>query len=82
MKALLWITAIAFVAGVGFLIDGALGWPHGGNIFEVDPKEYSDALLSLSVGSTLFGIALLTGLLALHAKAVGDQMLRAIRESR
>lgn len=75
MKPLYWVTLIALVAGVAFAIDGVASWPSG-SVLTVDPDRYRESVTSLTIGSTLIGIGVLAGLLALHARAVG-QLTRA-----
>lgn len=77
VKALIWVTVVAFIAGAIFLFDGVSNWPSG-SILEVNAEELRNASSSLSIGSTLVGIGILAGLLTLHARAVGKQTLAAL----
>lgn len=77
MRLLVWTTIIALVVGAGFVIDGYMSWPSG-SLLEIDSKQLRTAGLSLSIGSTLIGIGVLAGLLAMHARAVGIQTRAAL----
>jgi len=77
MRLLVWTTIIALVVGAGFAIDGYLSWPSG-SLLDIDSEQLRTAGLSLSIGSTLIGIGVLAGLLAMHARAVGLQTRSAL----
>ncbi|CAH0238071.1 hypothetical protein [Microbacterium foliorum] len=77
MKLLTWTTIVAIIVGAIFVLDGYASWPSG-SLLEVDPARWRTAVLSLSIGSTLVGIGILAGLLALHARAVGLQTRAAL----
>lgn len=77
MRLLVWTTIIALVVGAGFAIDGYLSWPSG-SLLDIDSEQLRTAGFSLSIGSTLIGIGVLAGLLAMHARAVGLQTRSAL----
>lgn len=77
MRLLVWTAIVALVVGAGFAVDGYMSWPSG-SLLEIDSKQLRTAGLSLSTGSTLIGIGVLAGLLAMHARAVGLQTRAAL----
>lgn len=75
MKPLV-ITAISTaVIGAIFLLVTTLEWPDDG-FFNPDIRLY---VAGASIGSALITIAIGAALLAMHAKAVGDRTLDALR---
>lgn len=77
MKPLIWTAAISFVVGVAFAVDGIVSMRSAGEVMDINFQEYRDGIVSLSFAGLFIGIAILAGLLALHAHAIGQQTRRA-----
>lgn len=78
MKPLIWTSIVAAIVGLAFAVDGALGMREVGTLLDFNAEEYRNATLSLGAGAICFGIAILAGLLALHARAIGAQTRAAL----